>query len=424
MLSISRRTTPFVLLLLSAAAAAQTPTTPPSQEAPKPADDTLRVFFKDGVRFETGDKRYKLKIGGRINYDMAFFDPDDDTKAVVETGTTRIEDGSEFRRARLEFSGEVGDRVEWASNFDFAGGTTNFRGVYVGMKDLPYGNLRAGQFKEPYGLEQITSANYIPFMERSLMNAFVPAYNAGVMVYDQMASERMTWSAGVFRNASDNGEVSKGDGEWAVTARVTGLPVYADEGRDYVHLGLSVSQRNPTDDTQTFSSKPEANLAPAYVSTTVPADDVSLVGAELGWVNGPLTVSGEYTLAMVDGPSGSTSDPDFNGYYVQACYVLTGESRAYSKTTGAFGALRRAENALGKEGGHGAWEVGARYSAIDLRDDGIDSGELHDATLGLNWYLNPNTRVMMNYVLADLDPTDPAADGETNILELRVQFNY
>src|SRR5262249_18558177 len=152
---------------------------------------------------------------------------------------------SEFRRARIELSGEAGERVEWASNFDFAGGQTNFRGVYIGLKGLPYGNLRAGQFKEPYGLEQITSANYIPVMERSLMNAFVPGYNAGLMVFDQAAGERMTWAVGVFRSGNDNGEISKGDGEWALTGRVTGLPVVAHEGRDYVHLGLSASHRNP-----------------------------------------------------------------------------------------------------------------------------------------------------------------------------------
>jgi phosphate-selective porin OprO/OprP len=244
------------------------------------------------------------------------------------------------------------------------------------------------------------------------------------MLFDQAAGERMTWGVGVFRGGSDNGEISKGDGEWAATARVTGLPSYSEDGKEYVHLGLSLSLRNPTDDTQTISSKPEANLAPAYVSATVAADDIGLVGAEAGWTHGPFTLSGEYTLAHVDAPSGATSEPDFDGYYVQASYVLTGESRAYQKTTGAFGAVRPAENAFGKEGGNGAWEVAARYSAIDLRDDGTDGGELTDVTLGLNWYLNSNTRVMMDYILADLDPTAGAADGTTGILQFRVQFHY
>jgi phosphate-selective porin OprO/OprP len=303
--------------------------------------------------------------------------------------------------------------------------------MYVGLKDLPFGNIRAGQFKEPYGLEQITSSNNITFTERSLMNALVPAFNAGVMVFDDFADERATWSLGGFRSASDAGEVSKGDGEWATTARVTGLPMYSEDGREFIHLGLGYSRRSPTQDGIAFSSKPEANLAPAYIGVnaagtaiTVPAETVDLLGFEAAWVHGPFSVSGEYTEAMIDAPSGVTNDPDFAGYYAQVGYFLTGESRGYRKAQGCFDAVKPAENAFGEDGGYGAWEVAARVSSLDLADDGVDNGELEDLTFGVNWYLNPNTRVMLDYILADLDPTGAAADGDTNILAFRVQFNY
>jgi phosphate-selective porin OprO/OprP len=389
------------------------------------AGDTMRSYWKDGLRFETPDKRYKFKLGGRMHYDVGFFDPDDDTEAAVETGTTRIEDGSEIRRLRLELSGEVGDAVEWATAVDFGGGTTNFRNAYAGVKEKLFGaSVRAGQFKEPYGLEQLTSSNNITFIERSLMNAFVPAFNAGLMVYDTLAEERMTWAVGGFRSASDAGEVSKGDGEWATTARITGLATIDEAGDDYVHLALGLSRRSPTQDAITFSSKPEANLAPSYVSAAVPAETVDLIGVEAAWVRGPFSLAGEYTMAMVDAPSGATADPDFSGYYVQAGYFITGENRAYRKAQGCFDTLEPKGNAFGKENGIGAWEVAVRASSIDLADDGFDGGELDDLTFGVNWYLNPNTRVMTNYILADLDPTGAGAEGDTNILEFRVQFAY
>ena len=64
-------------------------------------------------------------------------------------------------------SGEVADRIDWNTSYDFAGsGSANFRNLYLGMKDLPFGNMRFGQYKEPYGLEQITSSNHITFTER------------------------------------------------------------------------------------------------------------------------------------------------------------------------------------------------------------------------------------------------------------------
>lgn len=394
------------------------------QDQAKPADDSMRVFWKDGLRMESADKRYKFRIGGRLHYDIGLFSPDEETKDAVESDTTKIEDGTEIRRARIELSGEVADRVDWATAYDFGGGRPSFRNVYAGVKDLPLGDVRAGQYKEPYGLEQLTSSNNIPFIERSLMNSFVPAFNAGVMVFDRTTEERITWSVGAFRTGTDDGEVSKGEGEYAVTARVTGLPLYSSEGKSFVHLGLGFSQRSPIDDSVTFSAKPEANLAPSFVSATIPAETLSLLGAEAAWVNGPFTVQGEYTMASIDAPQGSSLEPDLSGYYLQASWFLTGETRAYNKAAGCFGGLKPDANAFGKDGGKGAWEVGVRYSAIDLSDGDLDEGEMNDMTLGVNWYLNPNTRLMLNYISADLEPSTTSPDGQTDIVLVRWQFAF
>ncbi len=75
-----------------------------------------------------------------------------------------------------------------------------------------------------------------------------------------------------------------------------------------------------------------------------------------------------------------------------------------------------------ERGGSGAWEVAARISSLDLDDDGTDGGELDDLTFGVNWYLNPNTRLMLDYILADLDPAAGAPDGRTKILAFRWQI--
>ncbi len=396
----------------------------PKKDEPKVADDSMRVFWKDGLRFESADKRYKFKIGGRIHYDMAFFAPDDATKDAVETETSAIEDGAEIRRSRIELSGEVADNVDWAASYDFGGARTNLRNAYVGVKDTAIGNVRGGQYKEPYGLEQLTSSNNITFIERSLMNSFVPAFNAGVMVFDQASEERLTWAIGAFRTGTDDGEVSKGEGEYAVTARVTGLPLYNQDGKHYVHLGLGLSQRSPIDDSVTFGAKPEANLAPNYVSATIPAESLTLIGAEAAWVSGPLSVQGEYTMAAIDAPEGSSLEPDLAGYYLQASYFLTGETRAYNKAGGYIAGLKPDTNAFAKDGGNGAWELGLRYSSIDLTDSGLDEGELSDVTVGVNWYLNPNTRLMFNYIAADLTPTDPGDDGQTDIFLVRWQIAF
>ncbi len=49
----------------------------------------------------------------------------------------------------------------------------------------------------------------------------------------------------------------------------------------------------------------------------------------------------------------------------------------------------------------GALELAARYAFVDLADEAYDGGESWDVTVGVNWYWNPNVRVMLNYVHSD-----------------------
>jgi len=134
-------------------------------------------------------------------------------------------------------------------------------------------------------------------------------------------------------------------------------------------------------------------------------------------VYGPFSVQGEYMMADVDGKDGSSS-PTFDGFYIQGSYFLTGEHRKYSTSNGAFNRGKPKENfAFGK--GPGAWEVAARYSQIDLSDSGISGGKLKDITVGLNWYLNPNMRLMWNYVRSKLDGV-----GNSNLALMRFQIDF
>lgn len=76
-------------------------------------------------------------------------------------------------------------------------------------------------------------------------------------------------------------------------------------------------------------------------------------------------------------------------------------------------------------GGSGAIELKARYSGIDLNDEDFDGGRLNDLTLGVNWYLNPNTRVMFDYVRADIENhPDFNDDGEADLFATRFQIDF
>lgn len=257
-------------------------------------------------------------------------------------------------------------------------------------------------------------------MERSLAAVFHPGRNNGLRVNNTALNDRLTWSAGVFEEVDDGG-FGAADGSINLTGRVTGLPWYEDEGKRLVHLGLAYSHRDP-DDTVQFRERPEAHLSPRLVDTTeFGADDLQLIGTEFALVHNEWSLQSEWVHASVDTAMGS--DADFNAFYVQGSYFLTGEHRPYKMSSGTFDRVRPIRPfTLGEERGPGAWELAFRYSRIDLDDGAIRGGKLDDITLGVNWYLNPNVRVMFNYVHSEVD--HDLYDGDTDILQTRFQVDF
>src|SRR6185503_19347350 len=98
--------------------------------------------------------------------------------------------------------GEInaGMDVYYILQMEFAGGDTRFADAYLGVKDIPYvGSLQLGQMYEPISLEQLTSDNYVTFMERALpIEAFSPARNLGAQIQKAVFDERMTYAVGIF----------------------------------------------------------------------------------------------------------------------------------------------------------------------------------------------------------------------------------
>ncbi len=146
------------------------------------------------------------------------------------------------------------------------------------------------------------------------------------------------------------------------------------------------------------------------------ASEADLIGIEAAAVFGPVSVQGEYIMAAVQ--SDASGDPDFAGYSVEASYFFTGEHRRYKLSEGAFDRVKPSQNLMA-DGGFGAVQLTARYSSVDLTNGAIEGGEMDDITVGINWYLNPNTRVMLNYVTADVDGV-----GEADIIQTRFQIDF
>jgi phosphate-selective porin OprO and OprP len=76
------------------------------------------------------------------------------------------------------------------------------------------------------------------------------------------------------------------------------------------------------------------------------------------------------------------------------------------------------------KGGKGAFELAARVSYVDLTDKDITGGTETNISLGLNWYLNAQLRVMTNLIkVLSVDRPGNEFDGaDPWIFGLRLQW--
>ena len=135
---------------------------------------------------------------------------------------------------------------------------------------------------------------------------------------------------------------------------------------------------------------------------------------EASWRKGPYWLATEFVSNDVDSPA--LGDPHFSGYHVTASWILSGEMREYNKRAGILGPVPDAKTV--NQGGWGAWEVGIRWSELDLADGLIDGGDMDILSLGLSWWLTPVFNVNMNYRYITLDRS--GVEGDSSGLNVRV----
>ncbi len=361
--------------------------------APAAQADDWVAKWSNGHKIESEDGAFKLKFGGRIQADYTFVSPDSE----LEDGYQG--DGFEFRRARLFFEGTVYERVSFKAQYDFTGGEADFKDVWIGL-NYNWGQMRFGHFKEYFSLEELTSSKYLAFLERSLpIEAFAPSRNSGIGAHGKRG-DKFNWGIGYFYDADDFG-VSENENRTHLTGRVGFRPIYEDKGRRMLHVGLAFTTKDIEDGgTQRFRARPEAHFANRLVDTgSFASDGSTALGLELGGVFNRFWFAGEYISTDVDAPS--VGDPTFDGYYAQAGFFLTEDHRRFKTSSGGFD-RQKPSSQWGKDGGRGAWEIAVRFSSLDLTDGAVTGGEQDNLTLGLNWYPNPATRFMLNWVRADV----------------------
>ncbi|TWT65462.1 Porin P precursor [Crateriforma conspicua] len=351
-----------------------------------------------------------------------------------------VQDGADFRRARLAAVGQAWDNIDYMLEMDFAfPGRPSFMDVWLEIDDVVgTSNLRIGQFRQPFGMDGLTSVKEMTFLERGLPFAFLPFRQIGAMLHGHSHDELATYAVSGFRFPSDTFGGNVGDnGGYGLATRVTGLLVNRPDAGGLLHIGGGYSFIDPANDLVRYRNQPEVfvgetgggalvptgvpgNLPPFVDTGLLPTENVNLASLEIAMSYGSFYAQSEAITAFVNRRGGDSLT--LPGMYAHAGYFLTGETRVYNGKSGVFGRVKPNRN-VGKDGGIGAWEIAARWSAIDLNDADIQGGRLNNLTGGLNWYLNPNTKFQFNYIHAMLDsPINGSSNADLFAMRAQVDF--
>ena len=374
-------------------------------------DKATNVEFKidkGGFQIKSSDDEFSAKIGGRVQVDGAWYDEDG----------SEMGNGTEVRRARLYLQGKMFNDWGYKLQYDFTGsGRGGIKDAFLTYNGFDHIELKAGNFKNPFMLQEQTSSKYITFTERSLLDAFADGRHIGVMASTK--HKHWTAAAGFFGDAVNTSSSGKDEG-WGVTGRATYAII--NEKTRTIHLGAAATYRDVGDkETIRFKQQPETHVSGTNIvdtGTIATGENYLKLGAEFAAVEGPFSVQSEYIWTTVERNNGANLD--FDGWYAEAAYFLTGESQNYQK--GKFAGVSP-KSIVGRNG-IGAWQIATRYSSIDLNDQDINGGQADSVTVGLNWFPTSTLRFSANYVnVLDVDG-GPHHGQEPSLVQVRGQWTF
>lgn len=402
------------------------------------------------------DGRFVANLHGVMQFDAADYFQDsarptnlDFRRGAAATDTAHardLNDGTDFRRARIGLDGKVFGDFEYNVLFEFGGAGAEDAGhvqelwlQYSGLKPF---HLRVGAFRPSLGLEDQGSTNGMPFLERpAIVDTVASLSGADFREAAQLWAAGDRWFAsGIVTtravgtiNSTGTGGTQSFDQALGFVGRAAIIPFKGDDWM--THLGVHGSYAYQIADAGgpdtavgtarypvTFQERPELRVDGTRLVSTggIDADHAGTAGVEFAAQKQNLYVQAEYETFGIARRNSALNDPSFSGYYVEGSWILTGERRRYNPNTFAFDAPPVDHPFDFKNRTWGAWELALRYSDLDLNyhqgvaglanpADAVRGGEQRIFAAGLNWYLNPIVRFMVDYQHVDISRLSPNA---------------
>lgn len=406
----------------------------------------------NGLGIKSADGNFTANLTGRMHLDARSFDSDFTKGKEGLIAGQKGGDAFELRRARIGIAGTIYKDIDYLLLMNMTGSNTNnVEEAFANYKFSPAMQVRVGRFKQPFNMEEVaTSSNNLDFMQRSYVNALAPAKQLGFMVHG-VPMNGTTYAASVYQTGFDQ-IAAKGSFESA--ARITAnFAELASIKNTVLHAGIAAT--NGKYEVAGIDAKPSTLVTirdesrgldffkwneTGATSNTILVDKTNF-GAELAGAYGPFKMQYEYSNAKF-GATNTAANTDFGSgkiktQYLVAMYNITGESWADTYKNGGFGTTKPKSGFSLSNGGIGAWQVGLRLSKFDASDlqitntatAGTTTPKGETMTYGLNWMLNSNARIMLNYAITKSDISfTPVSGGnagkEEKVISLRSQFNF
>ncbi len=337
---------------------------------------------------------FTFKVNGRLQLDATMFQSDE----------IDLNNGTEVRRARLAVSGAIYD-WQYKLQYDFAG-DGNIKDAFISYAGIDETKITVGNHTEAFGMESATSSKQITFIERSVTSDLF-SLGRGMGVSALKWGDNWMANVGVF--GQDVNATNAVDEEIGFNGRFNYAPLMTEES--LFIIGASYSNRKPDNESETrFGVRPSSHKAHTrIVDVKLPVSRYELLGFESIIQLNSITILAEHIQSSSEIDE-LAKNVDFSSTSVSASYFLTGEKRSYSFKGGKF------KNVIPKK--NGAWEIGVRYSSVNLNDTIIKAGSADLLTLGVNYYFNSNVRAMVNFITAD---GDEYAAYDTNAISTRLQ---
>lgn len=194
------------------------------------------------VSVKAAGKESKLSIGGYLQGQAEFGD-------AADARYTGIEDRFLIRRARLTVSGAFTENFDFKLEGDFGANSvseqTGYRAgisdVFINWNRYAFANVKLGQFKTPFGFEQLMADPKYVSIERSLANdRLTDSRQIGVGVSGDFLSKRLSYSVGAFNGTAVNNSFNDND-NFMFAGRVNGTPVLVKLGEEELQWTVGVN---------------------------------------------------------------------------------------------------------------------------------------------------------------------------------------